>query len=327
MSDATQEQLVKDVIKTTLYVLAILLNFFLLYVIWRDPVKRFRNAPSYTIANLALADMVAAIGGLGACVDIFATLRSYAVHKVWACISTAGQQSSFLIISILAFDRYLAISHPYRYRKIFCQNHWSTILNISAWIIAWVISPTVHLLKIPLDKYSLVLYHMYVTNLSILALVTLTLYPLNYWSFLKAQKRHASPQRFRVKSMEDLRLAQQLNLTWMIVASFLLVAMVPYVYMLIISIQNCYSCMLNPIFVKFWAYYQVAFPATLCVNPLIYAWRLPLYRKALRALLTHLLKSTRQSATSSPPDSSDTITLSNKEKVRTSTLTQSLTTA
>ena len=324
MSQA-QDQVIRDIIKMTLYILSIMVNLSLLFILWLDPIKRFRNPPSYTIANLALADIIAAVGGLGSCLAIFFSSSNITMHKVFGSVTTAGLQSSFLVILTLAFDRYLAMNYPYRYRRIFGEKYWNIILNLIEWILACTISPVVYFVNLGYDNFNLVLYHLYVIDLAVLALVTSILYPLNYWSFLKAKNRIERSESCRQKVLEDLRLGRQLNQTWMIVASFLFLSMVPYVYTLVISVKKCISCLLNPSFIKFWSHYQVVFPAILLANPVIYAWRLPLYRKAFRALWSSKLPSQRIARPKKlSKQLTDLVSVSSKSKETASTITPTM---
>ena len=279
--DQTTEQLTRNIVKIILYSIAILLNTWLLFVLWRDPIKRFRNSPSFIIANLALADIVAAIGGLGTTATIFiCKVGCVDRQTLVSCIQTVGIQSSFLFIALLAFDRFFAISHPYRYGTIFGRKLCRGLLCIFGWATGSILSPLVYYVELNGEKsHHLVLYQLYVVDITVLAVITAILHPLNYYNYWR-KKRYLRVAVHPVQEMEDLRMAHNLNVVSMTVATVLFIFKTPYVVILVYTLKDCISCLINENFRKFWTNYQAAVAVVLLINPIIYAWRLPLYRKS-----------------------------------------------
>lgn len=288
--DQTTEQLTRNIVKIILYSNAILLNTWLLVVLWRDPIKRFRNSPSFIIANLALADIVAAVGGLGSTATIFTCkLMCLDTHKLFACIQTVGLQSSFLFIALLAFDRFFAISHPYRYGTIFGSKLCRGLLCILGWATGSILSPLAHYLDLNEEKgREFVLYQLYVVDITVLAVITAILYPLNYYNYLR-KKRFLRTSVHPAQIIEDLRLAQSLNVISMIVAIVLFTSMIPYAVVLGFTLGECIDCLIDENFQKFWVNYQASIAVVLFINPIIYTWRLPLYRKSSVIVAKNLL--------------------------------------
>ncbi|CAB4027148.1 adenosine receptor A1-like [Paramuricea clavata] len=307
MNDQPKEQFARNIVKVILYSSAILLNMWLLFVLWRDPMKRFRNSPSFIIANLALVDIVAAIGGLGSFAVIFMCNTCVDSHKLFGCIQTVGLQNSFVFITLLAFDRFLAISHPYRYNMIFGNKRCGAFLCILGWAIGLTLGPSVHYLELKGSNHSLVLHKLYVINVAVLAMITATLYPLNYYNYLR-KKRFLSASIHPDQAMEDLRLAQKLSVSSMIAATVLLAYMAPYIITLVYSLNNCMKCLTEERFRKFWVNYQAVIGLILLINPIIYAWRLPLYRKSSIVVAKDLLNmiKRRRTANQSSDNSNNT---------------------
>lgn len=287
--DQTTEQLTRNIVKIILYSNAILLNTWLLFVLWRDPIKRFRNSPSFIIANLALADIVAAIGGLGTTATIFiCKVGCVDRHILFSCIQTVGRQSSFLFIALLALDRFFAISHPYRYGTIFGSKICRGLLCCFGWATGSILSPLAYYVELNGEKgQQLVLYQLYVVDITVLAVITAILYPLNYYNYWR-KKRYLRVAVHPVQIMEDLRMAHNLNVVSMIVATVLFIFMAPYAVMLVYTL-DCIPCLINENFQKFWTNYQAAVAVVLFINPIIYAWRLPLYRKSSFVVAKNLL--------------------------------------
>ena len=313
MRDQTTEQLTRNIVKLILYCNAILLNSWLLFVLWRDPMKRFRNSTSFIIANLALVDIVGAIGGLGSTTTIFMCKNSCLDrHNLFASIHTVGLQGSFVFIALLAFDRFLAISHPYKYNMIFGNIRCYACLCILGWVIGSILSVLVHYLELNTEKgQEFVLYYLYVIDVTVLALITAILYPLNYYNYLR-KKRFFRASIHRDHALENLRLAQQLNVSSMISATVLVTSMAPYAITLSYFLRDCLECLYNETYLRFWVNYQAAIAVILFVNPIIYAWRLPLYRRSsimVAKPLLHLISCKKRSN-----EFSDTILNSNNNR-------------
>ena len=288
--DQTTEQLTRNIVKIILYSNAILLNTWLLFVLWRDPINRFRTSPSLIIANLALADIVAAVGGLGSTAIIFTCkLDCLDTHKLFACIQTVGLQNSFFFIALLAFDRFFAISHPYRYGTIFGSKLCRGFLCLLGWATGSILSPLAHYVELNEEKgREFVLYQLYVVDITVLAVITVILYPLNYYNYLR-KKRFLRSSVHPAQIKEDLCLAHSLNVSSMIVATVLFTSMTPYVVILVYTLKSCILCLVNENFQKFWVNYQAAIAVVLFINPIIYTWRLPLYRKSSVVVAKNLL--------------------------------------
>ena len=282
MDDQTTEALTRNIIKIILYTTAILLNTGLLFVLWRDPLKRFRNSPSLMIANLALANIVAAIGGLTTTTTIFVCEGvCIGTHIFSGCLHAIGIQSSFAFMVLLAFDRLVAISHPYRYNTIFGSYIFNALLSTVGWATGVNFPPLIYYgvfdEQISVQR---LLARVYCVDIIVLAAVTAVLYPLNCYNF-RRRKRFMQASTNRGQAVEDIRLAHQLSITSMFAASVLLIGTCPYIAVLAFDFKDCpIKCFIEKRFTKFWANYQVARPIILFINPIIYAWRLPLYRKS-----------------------------------------------
>ncbi|XP_028395854.1 uncharacterized protein LOC114519874 [Dendronephthya gigantea] len=303
MTDQTNDQLTRNIVKLILYSLAVLINNWLLFVLWRDPLKRLRNFPSLIIANLALVEIVGAIGGLGQTTAIFVCAKDLScvdIHKLFACIQTIGLQNSFVFIALLAFDRFLAISSPYRYQVIFGNKYIRAFICISAWATGLILSPLVHYVELNKKGQTFVLHQLYVADVTILAVITAVLYPLNYYNYLR-RKRLLNASLHREHAMEDLRLAQQMNVSAMIVATVFFTALAPYAIVLVYTMKDCIKCLTNKTFYNFWVNYQAVIAVVLFIHPIIYAWRLPLYRNSSIAVgkqLLNMISSNKRSTNS-----------------------------
>ena len=291
MTDQTNEQLTRNIVKLVLYSLAVLVNTWLLFVLWRDPLKRLRNFPSLIIANLALVDIVGAIGGLGHTTAIFVCAKELScvdIHKRFACIITIGLQNSSVFLALLAFDRFIAISSPYRYQNILGNKYTRAFICIAAWMSGLTLSPLVHYVELHKKGQNYVLHQLYVVDVIVLAVITAVLYPLNKYNYLR-RKRLLNASIQQQHAMEDLRLAQRMNVSATIAATVFFTAMTPYAILLVYTINDCFTCITNKTFRKFWVNYQVVIAVILFINPIVYAWRLPLYRNSFIAVGKQLL--------------------------------------
>ena len=270
--------------KLIIYFLSAIANLLLLHVIYRDPLKRFRNPPSYFIANFTIADLVSIISGI--CDSIFYLHPEKTSQEIAGCFAAVGLQSSFLIIMLFAIDRYAAIAHPYKYQNFMRKKIVLVILILCPWCFSTIALPVIYFA--PAFSSGKTLTKLFAGDVIALTAISLIVHPLTYWTF-KRKIKELSSSSYTNKQMrkENLKIAKVLSTTVLVVSVCLITFMSPYVVAFSFILADCNQCLLSHTFVSFWQYYPLLTAIRLMTNSLVYAWRLPLYRESLKALIAN----------------------------------------
>ena len=267
-------------ITASFHSLAILLNCTLLLLLYKDPLKRFRNSSSYLILNLAVIDLS------GASINLFLQISNLGMSftKFLLSLVAATTHCSFITLMFVSFDRFLAIAYSLQYRSLVLPKR-----IIAMILFAWVtsLSLSVLLYFVPQISAHLAGTGFYAVNIFILTGTILAIYPLTYRKF-RSQRRqlfslNSTNQQLR---REKLKTEKNLAKTMFLVSLSLILFTSPYLVMFLFVITGCNSCILNKHVLNFWTFYRCFFALHFGLNPVIYAWRLPSYRKSLRILLT-----------------------------------------
>ena len=266
--------------KLIIYFLSAIANLLLLHVIYRDPLKRFRNPPSYFIASFTIADLVSIISGI--CDSIF-LLNPQLIAD---CFSAIGIQSSFLTIMLFAFDRYAANAHPYKYENFMTKKNVLVILIFFPWCFSIIALPVIY--YAPIYGYRETVTKLFAGNIIILTAISLIVHPLTYWTFRRNIKGLSSSRYRNIQiQKENLKIAKVLFTTALVVSISLITFMSPYIVVFSFILADCNKCLLSHAFQSFWQYYPLLTAIRLMTNSLVYAWRLPLYRESLKAFIAN----------------------------------------
>ena len=247
----------------------------LLIAFIKDPLRCFRNSASYLVANLAVSDLIAVL--YRPCVVYFSP------HLEWKLeyFSSAVYVSVFTIFSI-AVDRYLMVVHPFKHRYLVNGK------KVAVWVtFLWLIGLT---FPLKLSIFGKNTYDHPINNCFGLLIILSTglTYAMTYFS-LKNQARHLAEQdaTFTVNCGQKTHVLKERQfLKTIIIISLVAVATlspiivleeVIYVFSLK-SFSDETSCkILKRIF-------STIFHANFVVNPFIYIWRLPKYRRTFYSL-------------------------------------------
>lgn len=253
-------------------------------LLYKDPLKRFRNASSFLIFSLAIADLS------GAClilvIDKFSSeISSILAFEILSWLIAATYQCSFITLMFISLDRYLVVTYPLRYRAMARPRRTIAIIIVVVWLVSS--SVTCPLFFTPPIKARISVVEIYSANLFIIIGMILTFYPLTYVSFRRQRRQlvslNSTNQQLR---QEKLKTEKNIANTMFLVSLSLIVFTSPYIVMFVFYVTNCQSCILNKHFQKMWTYYQLFIILRFSINPVIYAWRLPNYRKSFQRLIT-----------------------------------------
>ena len=280
---------VESVFQFLFYFVASVGNCLLLFVLYKDPLKRFRNSTSYFIINLTLADLLSTASGITEAAIQLNPQDPRTGHiqenqRLAACIDGIGIQCSLLMIMVFSLDRYMAIVHAYSYKNIVRKKYIVVTATILPWCFAIITLPVMYFASLTDDDHEF-LTRTLAGNFIALSFVTLTVHPYTHWVFLRRIKdlRNSSSNHKQLLE-ENLKVAKVLATTVLVVSICIIIFIVPYFVAFCFYVAKCYKCFLNHTFQSFWQYYPLLSSIRVTINSMIYAWRLPLYRKSLKAL-------------------------------------------
>ena len=251
-------------------------NGFLLVVFAVDPLRCLRSVSSGLILNLCIADLVTALM-LFLWTTMFWNWASDKVGEVIFCFVWFGYSASFLTIALLSLERYIAIRYIWSTGTIVTKRR-----SVCGVVVIWFISG---ISFIQLDHKNLGI-HMFILSsvfeLCVLAVITF------YTKLWVIRQRHVLQQhRAHIK--------QEANLTKVVLA--LIVILVITTMPLIFFYQLLYGLILfcgHRCVAEAMSYLPVyltpVFAVNFTLNPAIYGWRLPKYRRSFAALCTILMR-------------------------------------
>ena len=285
------------------YSLAIFLNCVSLWMMYKDPLKRFRTVSSLLIANLAVSDL------LGACFSLVVESEirqnptqnfnvtlgpstSTSLYLPWLIATTA--QSSYYTVILISFERYAAIAHPFRYRDLVVTKS-ALLVTVISWLLAFGISTPLFFVHKLYKLRSYIGNQTYAINTFILVAIILVLYPLTHTS-LRRQRKKVISMMTSNKTLQAHKLKVEKNFanTMFLVCFSLILFTSPYVVVFFFLTTDCNSCIINNHFLSIWMYFRIFFALHFGINPIIYALRLPCYQDSLLQMLPANIRCTRR---------------------------------
>lgn len=261
-------------------------NFILLATIYRDPQKNLRSPPCLLIANLSVSDFL-----VGSCVvslvafrDVYRSLKQQvplpdAMHPfMYYVLGTTLFVSSGTMIALSA-SCFVAINSPIRYKVKITKKR----IRIFVAMI-WVTSLLMCLLPaigIPEKIYLLAYCH---THVSLPAVLLTVIYFKGYRALARRTlELNTNGQAVGEISQHALDRERNMGVTVMIILAMFFVSYIPQ----FITIHLALFCESPAIRNKSVTFYKTDLIASRfvffnsAVNPFIYAWRMPKYRRAL----------------------------------------------
>lgn len=261
-------------------------NFILLATICKDPQRSLRTPPCLLIANLSLSDFL-----VGLCVvslvafrDVYRSLQRQvplplAVGKFAAyvlCTTLFVSSATMVFLSVTCF---VAINNPIQYKtKVTKKRIYVFIASV------WVISLFVCFLpatNIPEKTYLLVYIH---THISLPAVLLTVIYVKGFRVLSRRTRElNTNGQGSVENNRRALDRERNMALTITIILAMFFITYLPQFIMIHLS-YFCGSCEISDESVTFHkidvASSRFVFLNS-AVNPFIYAWRMPKYRRAL----------------------------------------------
>ena len=244
-------------------------HVMLLVAFVKDPLKCFRNSATYLVASLAVSDMSVSIS--------FPVFNSVHLERNFRFVDFrfVPIMSSFLTIFSISVDRYLMVVHPFKHRSLINGKR-MIVWIISIWIVGFGLGCTKKLVKeVTINR----LFHAAVE----IGLIFLTafIYAITYASLKKQSKFLTTQDTSANRSLEARILKEKRFLKTIAVICFVeITTLSPIIILFVIKNMSLNTNTMQVIFSSNLLLFTINF----VVNPFIYIWRLPKYRKTFSVL-------------------------------------------
>ncbi|XP_031556750.1 adenosine receptor A1-like [Actinia tenebrosa] len=264
-----------------------LTNGVLLITVFRDPLRCFRNGGSALIACLAVTDFLT--GTVTASnAGIFSILNSQGIPSLRIrgvlqekLVSQFTVRSGILVVTAFTFERFLAVAMPHFYRNyVIIKN-----VNICA-LVCCTVGFLASIIELALDKVIFEYISYYGFFISPLILITIC-YLATYIALRKRLRSSkstsvmpAASQQQRMREVQQLKRERLLFHTAFFVILGFVFSYSPWFSVVAIT-TYCPSCTKTR---WYFALYRSTIPflyVNSALNPLLYAWRIPRYRKSV----------------------------------------------
>lgn len=276
-------------------ILATTANSLLLFVIYKDPYKCLRRPSTGFIAALSITDLVT--GLVTEPTYVAAVLEGYSngnfklgLRTVAAFCGIITYTSGVLFVMALALERVLACGFVPFYRN-YVRFRTTIVISCFIWLYS-VFFSVLQFLGVNDEAYHFVdisLHH-------VLPLLTIALaYAALSWlirrrrrAIIPAQQNttqglQTTPNGITTQQALQIQRERQMAIVVMITGLLLFVSLVPYLVVIALT-GNCSSCNQNVLYAAFMISVPILYINSI-VNPFLYAWRLPQYKRSFKAVL------------------------------------------
>ena len=265
---------------------AVISNAAFLVTVHQDPHRNLWTPVTFLVVNLSVCDMLAGsvtgFGSAGYNLAIFTGSTTARKISGLATVSFAVITSivgSFTLV-VMSFDRWFSIASPLRYRASLTTTKVKVLIALF-WAYAFLfaaLSPT----GVPLDILTLLYCHLHV---SVPILVLAVIYRQTYRA-LRSHSDHLHTLSHGNERMTTIHRNRERKVT----SAFLFVLIVFYSvffpqFLALNILVLCLPCAASRSFQTFFSLSVHVPLLNNSVNPFIYAWRIPKYRKAFQTVL------------------------------------------
>ena len=255
-------------------------NSLLLVTTYKDPRKSLRTPPSFLIAYLSASDLLLGLFNvfLVALRDVYRTqlvhMPSVVVFKaiMYTVLSTTLFVSSYSIIA-MSITCYIAIDKPMEYKSIITKRRVRIFIAV-LWVIS-LATCVLPLTNISEKTYTLIYLH---THASVPAILLTVVY-VNVFRALARRTRELQLGGYDSIASNSLKRKRNMAVTIVIILVLFFITYLPQ-YITLHLLYFCKPCQESVTFHKI----DVALSRFLfinsAINPFVYAWRVPRYRRA-----------------------------------------------
>jgi hypothetical protein len=259
-------------------IFGVVVNFLLLITIIRDPLKNLRKRGFLTITNLAIADLISNVGGIGLCFyDNKARLdpANFWPVKSYYAIVHVGFSASFLMLFLLSVEVYIFTKFPLTAHLMLTKRRKVWIIMF-LWLASFLIaSSNFWSSEYPFSVFIVVLFVLEVAVMAVIIFRVLVILNMR-------RNRREIARLMPEGSAND----HGLTISFLLLFVVYLVTAFPY----LVAEQVHFLWHTKPEWNISFNHDVIAYSTPLLhinylINPIIYAYRMPDYRNSLIALL------------------------------------------
>ena len=256
-------------------------NAALLLTIFRDTRRLLQTPPSLLITSLCVSDlMVGSIAGnLVALKDVYRHQDRPVPDKLDPVVRLVLGLTLLVCsgtIIALSYDRYVVVMHPLKYKSTVTRERVKLFI-----LVMWTVSLSVcfiPMIKIPEKILALVYAHSYAS----LPIIVVTVMYIKVFRALGKRKRELKEAGItkEMRSKVVLDRERRMVLTILIILALFYLTFLPE-FIALHVLHLCQSCARSLTFRKLEIIFSRFLFLNSAMNPFVYAWRLPKYRKAV----------------------------------------------
>lgn len=280
-------------------VMGVVTNSVLILVVLIDPLKQLRAAKSTVIiVSLSLADLLTSLAALFYFVPVIQL--SERALLIRAISLWFGFSASLLNLFVFTFERFIVTLYPLRAKLIISYRR-TAFACLTSWIVGAAIAVTDHLIEKPLT------YMFRIVQVGFFEFLVVVMVVLNIRIILSIRK-HTSQMNGELFNKESSKRLRKMNAVLSTLVIVLIITTMPYlvtkqVWNLLVWCETTpfryLPCKVSLI-PKLGVFLSLFLPIGMInflVNPIVYAWRLDIYRASALALFSKKLRRRGQSTT------------------------------
>ena len=273
---------IQGIILCVITPLIIFCNAFVIFAVWKDPLKNLRSTPSnFILQSMAIADLL--IGLILSPVNAYwllalavAEKMAFSFHAIYS-LSSIFVGASFAHVMLLSIDRFCAVVTPLQYKSIVTRRRINLAITL-LWfyficfgIAAFVFENSFFVISLVFGAHIIVIFDV------IFCLYMMILYRLreNSKSWQKWILQHSIRVSQQTYTYKETRFAKAMALA--IVVSLFIIT--PF-FVLTSLVYFCVPCYSYPQMLLVATGLEITFSYLhSMVNPFVICWRLPKYRQ------------------------------------------------
>ena len=265
---------------TVLCAVSFILNGTFLIVICKNWTHSKRRRITYYVTSLAISDFLVGANGFCQCIIILATGKiTSRLSSVFWIIESMAVLTSLLAVCLMAIERLLCTKKPLTWNRILSLKRILRIM-VGNWVLAL---PPVILLHFYTLKMTIILSVLLCIPIFVTAFVYINLYV----KISKSSDVHDGTQQSSSIGERQKKLTQQKVANLVLILTLVLVITIAPTLLAMVSRESCIllNCKFIGTMTTIVTYSRILAILNFIVNPILYAWRINLYRQAFWKML------------------------------------------
>ena len=265
---------------TVLCAVSFILNGTFLIVICKNWTLLKRRRITYHVSSLAISDFLVGANGFCRCIIILATGKiTSRLCSVFRIIQWMAVLTSLLAVCLMSIERLLCIKKPLTWNRILSLKRILRIM-VGNWVLALPLAILLHFYTL---KMTIILSVLFCIPIFVTAFVYINLYV----KISKSSDVHDGTQQSSSIGERQNKLTQQKVANLVLILTLVLVITIAPTLLAMVSRESCIllNCKFIGTMTTIVTYSRILAILNFIVNPILYAWRINLYRQAFWKML------------------------------------------